>query len=69
MEKEVDISKITSHPGEQEEILSAILEYLGTHPFINNRIRHLIDFAGSECTPLKHLSCLIQLAYFITCLP
>ncbi len=47
IEKEVDISKIINSPDKQEEILSSFVEYLSAHPFIENRIRQLINFAST----------------------
>lgn len=47
VEKEVDISKIINPQGGQEEILSGMVEYLGTHPFIENRIKQLVNFAST----------------------
>lgn len=47
VEKEVDISKITNPQSEQEEKLSDMVEYLGTHPFIENRIKQLFNFASA----------------------
>jgi Zn-dependent protease with chaperone function len=50
IEKEVDISKITNSQDKQEEILSGMIEYLGTHPFIENRIKQLFIFTStSKC--------------------
>ncbi len=46
-EKEVDLSTILSMKNESEEILTNLAEYLGTHPFIQNRVRHLVSFASS----------------------
>ena len=43
VEKEVDINKIIQPHAEKDEILSIMAEYLGTHPFIENRIRQLIQ--------------------------
>jgi Zn-dependent protease with chaperone function len=48
VEKEVDIEKITNAREEQEEILSGMVEYFGTHPFIENRIRQLVTFSSSS---------------------
>ncbi len=48
VEKEVDISKISNPQGEQEEILSGMVEYFGTHPFIENRVRQLINFSSTR---------------------
>jgi len=45
VEKEVDIRKITNSKGGQNEILSGLVEYLGTHPFIENRIKQLINIS------------------------
>ncbi|MAF94141.1 MAG: hypothetical protein CMM60_00010 [Rhodospirillaceae bacterium] len=45
IEKEVDIKKIFNHQGEVSEILSGFVEYLGSHPFINNRIKQLMVFS------------------------
>jgi len=47
IEKEIDISKITNSQDKQEEILSSMIEYLGTHPFIKNRIKQLLNFAST----------------------
>lgn len=47
IEKEVDITKITSSREEKGENLSDMIEYIGTHPFIENRIRQLINFSSS----------------------
>lgn len=47
VEKEVDISKITNSKVEKEEILSSMVEYFGTHPFTENRIRQLVNFSST----------------------
>jgi Zn-dependent protease with chaperone function len=47
IEKEVDISKITGSREEKVENLSDMIEYIGTHPFIENRIRQLVNFSSS----------------------
>jgi len=44
VEKEVDIDKLTNPEHEGGTIISSIIEYLGTHPFIENRIKQLISF-------------------------
>jgi len=46
VEKEVDYSKIARPQGEATELLSGVVEYLGTHPFIENRINQLKDFSS-----------------------
>ena len=46
VEKEVDYTKIARPQGEAAELLSGVAEYLGTHPFIENRINQLKDFSS-----------------------
>ena len=46
VEKEVDIQKIINCQEGKDEILSGMVEYFGTHPFIENRIRQLINFSS-----------------------
>lgn len=43
VEKEVDITKLTNPKREQNEIFASLAEYLGTHPFIENRVTQLIS--------------------------
>jgi len=45
VEEEVDISKIINRQFEQDEILGSMVEYLGTHPFIANRIKQLANIS------------------------
>jgi Zn-dependent protease with chaperone function len=45
VEKEVDIGKIVNRRA--DEILSGMAEYLGTHPFIENRVKQLINISGT----------------------
>ncbi len=47
VEREVDIEKIIHEGKEGEEVLSGLAEYLGTHPFIHNRVRQLLSIASS----------------------
>lgn len=47
VEKNVDLGKIERLAGVEPEPGTALLEYLGTHPFISNRIRQLSSFASS----------------------
>lgn len=44
VEKEVDIVKIINKEVEQDEIVSSMIEYLGTHPFIENRVKQVINY-------------------------
>lgn len=46
VEKEVDFSKIVHPQSEASDILSGVVEYFGTHPFIENRIKQLMDFSS-----------------------
>jgi len=46
VEKEVGYSKIARPKGEAAELLSGVAEYLSTHPFIENRIKQLMDFSS-----------------------
>ncbi len=48
IEKEVDFHRIGHREERGEELLSGLIEYLGTHPFIQNRVRHLAAFASSS---------------------
>lgn len=47
VEKKVDLGAIERLAGQEPECGAALLEYLGTHPFIRNRIRQLWNFASS----------------------
>jgi Zn-dependent protease with chaperone function len=48
IEKEVDLGKINNDTKDEEkEAWSTFLEYLGTHPYISNRIQQLKDFNRS----------------------
>lgn len=47
VEKEVDISKIRNPQEEKDENLIDVIEYLGTHPFTENRIKNLLHFAST----------------------
>jgi Zn-dependent protease with chaperone function len=47
VEKEVDITKLTNPKMEQNEIFASLAEYLGTHPFIENRVTQLISSSSS----------------------
>lgn len=46
-EKEVDISQIINRKEYENELLGSVLEYLGTHPFVDNRIKQLTNFSNS----------------------
>lgn len=48
VEKEVDITKLIDQKKEHNEILVNLVEYLGTHPFIENRIKQLMSFNSSH---------------------
>lgn len=48
VEKEVDFSPVGSNEESGAEIVSGLIEYLGTHPFIQNRVKHLVAFASSS---------------------
>jgi Zn-dependent protease with chaperone function len=48
VEKEVDITKLIDQKREQNEILVSLVEYLGTHPFIENRIKQLLSFNSAR---------------------
>lgn len=48
VEKEVDITEITNRKNQENEILGGVLEYLGTHPFVENRVKQLINFSNSR---------------------
>lgn len=45
--KNIDVSKVIEPAGYEPEIGSSLLEYLGTHPFVVNRIRQLVNFSSS----------------------
>ena len=47
VDKEVDIRGIQDSP-EDEAGLAGLPEYLGDHPFIQNRVRHLASYAASR---------------------
>lgn len=47
VEKEVDFDKLIKPQNETAEIVSGLAEYLGTHPFIENRIKQLRVFSSS----------------------
>ncbi|GIU76668.1 MAG: hypothetical protein KatS3mg004_3755 [Bryobacteraceae bacterium] len=45
--KNIDLSKVIEPARHEPEIGSSLLEYLGTHPFVVNRIRQLVNFSLS----------------------
>jgi Zn-dependent protease with chaperone function len=47
VEKEVDVRRVEELASEDPGVSVAFLEYLGTHPFVRNRIRQLLSFAAS----------------------
>lgn len=48
IEKEVDLEKFMNKRDDKEEILTNLFEYLGTHPFAENRIKQLINFSSTH---------------------
>ncbi|MCX7590985.1 MAG: M48 family metallopeptidase [Kiritimatiellae bacterium] len=48
VEKKLDFGTSERLAGQEPEPGAALLEYLGTHPFISNRIRQLSSFASSS---------------------
>lgn len=48
VEEKVNISELERLANEEPELAGGLLEYLGTHPFIENRIRQLLNFAASS---------------------
>jgi len=48
VEKEVDLTAYLKATEVEPTLSSSLLEYAGTHPFAENRIRQLISFAGSR---------------------
>lgn len=48
IEEEVDLSKIIhKEDNNKEEVFTNLFEYLGTHPFMENRIKHLVNFSST----------------------
>lgn len=47
VEREVDIRKLLDGGREDKRVLEDLFEYVGTHPFTQNRVRHLWLFAAS----------------------
>lgn len=47
VQEEVDITKLTNPEKEHNEILAILAEYLGTHPFIENRVTRLISSSSA----------------------
>ncbi len=48
VEREVDLEEIVEGGKESDELLSSLVECLRTHPFIQNRVRHLWSFVSSD---------------------